>query len=348
MSTQPIIGVDLAKDVIQVCIAHGNHIISNKELTYIQFSEWLTTTEKSTIVFEACGTSNYWKQQAITHGHTAFLISAKLVESIRQNQKTDKNDALAIIQAAQLPDTKFIPGKNQKQQQLQSMMRLRELAVKQKSALHNQIKALLLEFNIRVSTKQGGLSGCIQSALEDAENGFTTEFRDALHTAYQQYLAICISVQTYDANLESTVRSIPDCRKLLKIEGVGPINAIHIYTIFCCDDSDSFQSGKEAAACIGLTPVQHSSGGKASLGSISKRVKNNTLRSHLITGAFTYINHVRKREPRTKKEAWLKELVERRGLKCASVALANKTIRTAYSMLKNNTAYEAEALPSAA
>lgn len=87
MAAQTIIGVDLAKDVIQVCITHKNHVISNKELTYIQFSDWLATTEPSTIVFEACGTSNYWKQQALSYGHTALLISAKLVESIRQNQK---------------------------------------------------------------------------------------------------------------------------------------------------------------------------------------------------------------------------------------------------------------------
>ena len=35
---------------------------------------------------------------AIEAGHDAQLISAKLVASIRQNQKTDKNDALAIVQ----------------------------------------------------------------------------------------------------------------------------------------------------------------------------------------------------------------------------------------------------------
>lgn len=228
------------------------------------------------------------------------------------------------------------------------MLRLRELAVKQKTALHHQLKALLLEFNIRVSTKTGGLSGCIQSTLEDAKNGLRPEFRDPLHTAYQHYKAICLSVQTYDANLESSLRSIPECKKLLKLEGVGTINAIHLYTLFCCSGDANFRSGKEAAACIGLTPIQHSSGGKVSLGKISKRVKNNTLRSHLVTGAFTYINHVKKRKPRTTKEVWLLELIERRGYKCASVALANKTVRTAFSILKNNTDYEAEALPSAA
>jgi transposase len=90
------------------------------------------------IIFEACGTSNYWKQRAIEAGHDAQLISAKLVASIRQNQKTDKNDALAIVQASQLAAIQFVKGKSVEQQQLQSMMRLRELAIKQKTASSNQ------------------------------------------------------------------------------------------------------------------------------------------------------------------------------------------------------------------
>jgi len=97
-----IVGVDLAKDVIQVCIVKQNKIVSNREMSSVQFSSWLAKTKPVTIVFEACSTSNYWKQTATRLGHDARLISAKLVAKIRQNQKTDKNDALAVVQASQL------------------------------------------------------------------------------------------------------------------------------------------------------------------------------------------------------------------------------------------------------
>ena len=76
-----------------------------------EFLHWLFTTKPVIIIFEACGTSNYWKQKAIEAGHDARLISAKLVATVRQNQKTDKNDALAIVQAAQLPEIRFIKGR---------------------------------------------------------------------------------------------------------------------------------------------------------------------------------------------------------------------------------------------
>jgi len=75
--------------------------------------------------------------KTLSHGHDARLISAKLVARIPQNKKMDKNDALPIVQVSQLTDIKFIQGKMFSQQELQSISRMRELAVKQKVALSN-------------------------------------------------------------------------------------------------------------------------------------------------------------------------------------------------------------------
>jgi transposase len=80
---------------------------------------------------------------------------------------------LAIVQVTHLPEVKFIAGKTVEQQQLQTMKRLREQAVKQQTAASNQLKGLLSEFNI----KGRSLVDTIQSTLEDAENGFSSEYR---------------------------------------------------------------------------------------------------------------------------------------------------------------------------
>ena len=154
---QTIAGIDLAKDVIQVCTYTNRKMRSNEEMTSSEFAFWLANTKPISVVFEACGTSNYWVQKAREHGHEAHLVSAVLVKAIRQNQKTDKNDAVAIVQAALLPETRFIKGKTVQQQQLQSVLKLRELSSKQKTALSNQIRALLLEFNV----KSGGANGSL-------------------------------------------------------------------------------------------------------------------------------------------------------------------------------------------
>lgn len=341
-----IVGVDLAKEVIQVCIYTNKKVYSNKEMKHDEFLTWLFKSKPTKIIFEACGTSNYWKQKAIEANHTAQLISAKLVATVRQNQKTDKNDALAIIQAALLPEIQFIKGKSVEQQQLQSILRLRELAIKQKTASSNQIKALLLEFNIRVSPRNGGIKVVIESLLEDAENGFSFEFRDALDVAWQQYLILLKSIRTYDKCLESSIKAHADCKRLLKLEGVGTVNAINLYIALGCAELGTFSKGKDASACIGLTPLQYTSGGVTKLGTIGRHVKNSLLRSQLITGALAAVSQTMKRTAATKKDAWIQGLVERRGKKCAAVALANKTVRTAYAMLANSTEYKAELLPA--
>jgi len=341
-----MVGVDLAKEVIQVCIYTNKKVHSNVEMTHHEFLTWLFKTKPVIIVFEACGTSNYWKQKAIEAGHKSYLISAKLVATIRQNQKTDKNDALAIVQAAQLPDVNFIKGKNVEQQQLQSIMRLRELAIKQKTALNNQIKGLLLEFNVRVSTKSGGLKAAVQSFIEDAENELSFEFRESLNTAYGQYVLLVESIKTYESCLEKVVAQHLDCKKLLRLEGVGTINAVNLYIALGCAELGVFSKGKNASACIGLTPMQYSSGGKIKLGSIGKYVKNSLLRSQLITGAMAVVSQVTKRTAVTKKDAWIQALVARKGKKCTAVALANKTVRTAFAMLTQGTEYKAELLPA--
>ena len=338
------VGVDLAKEVIQVCVVKRNKVLSNIEMTHLEFADWLRESKPARIIFEACLTSNYWYQTARQLSHDAHLVSAKLVSQIRQNQKTDKNDALAVAQASQLVDIQFVRGKTFAQQELQSIMRMRELAVKQKVALRNQIQSLLAEFNIRVASRNGGLSGTVQRVLEDAENGFNMFFREALHASWKAFESAVERVTEFDRLLVQAMKEHPDCKKLSALEGVSTINAVNLYIALSCDDSASFKTGRDASACIGVTPIQHSSGGKTKLGSIGKHVKNGMLRSHLVSGAMAVVNQVSKREPRTTKEQWLKQLIERRGKRCAAVALANKTVRTAFAMLSKGTEYQAQAI----
>lgn len=338
------VGVDLAKKVIQVCIYRNKKVQSNIEMTPEAFLSWLINNKPVTIIFEACSTSNYWKQKAIEAGHDARLISAKLVSVVRQNQKTDKNDALAIVQTTFMPDVTFIGGKTVKQQQLQSIKRLRELAVKQRDASQKQLIALLYELNIKISSRRGGIISAIEGVLEDATNELSAEFRRAIFLAKEHLSGLFQDVKHYDACMEQSVSAHPECKKLTKLEGVGAMNAINLYIALGCADIGYFSKGKDASACIGLTPIQHSSGGMVKLGSIGKFTKNNKIRSQLICGATAAVQHAMKRKAITKKDAWIQGLVERRGKKCAAVALANKTVRTAYAMLTQGTEYKAELL----
>jgi transposase len=102
-------------------------------------------------------------------------------------------------------------------------MRLRELAIKHKTALNNQLDSLLLEFNIRSSARTGGLLGAIESTLEADDNALSTEFRSALSASWEQYLSVLKVILTHDESLLKAISSHPECKRLLKLEGVGTL-----------------------------------------------------------------------------------------------------------------------------
>jgi len=169
-------------------------------------------------------------------------------------------------------------------------------------------------------------------------------FRHALNGTWQTYLQLVDTIKDAEHLLEKEIKNHPDCEKLLDLEGVSTINAVDLFIAIGCGDAGVFKSGRDAAACIGLTPLQHASGGKTNIGSIGKGIKNVAVRSYLVNGAMSVINHVDRHEPKTKKEQWFKQLLERKSKKCVAVALANKTVRTAFALLTQGTRYKAEPL----
>ncbi len=178
--------------------------------------------------------------------------------------------------------------------------------------------------------------------LEDAENGLPDSFRAVLHRLWAQLNVQIEHVDMLTKQLELSVSTDPVCQQLMKLEGVGPLGALGL--ALRLGKGENFTNGREASANIGLTPKQHSSGGKERIGHISKRNADKRLRSILFQGALSVISSVIKRPARTTKEQWLKALIERRGKKVAAIALANKTVRTAYALLKSNSEYQPQLL----
>lgn len=153
------------------------------------------------------------------------------------------------------------------------------------------------------------------------------------------YAQIEENLDQFDRRLKQLAQQDDACQRLMKLEGVGPVSSARLKLQL--GHKEHYQNGRQASACIGLTPKQHSSGGKTRLGSISKISCDHALRSALFLGAWSVVTKLKNRPAKTQKELWLKALIKRRGVNCASIALANKTVRTAYAMLKNGTDYEA-------
>lgn len=332
------IAIDIAKSSFHVVSLKNNNIGTDKAFTRNKLKTWLVKQPKSHVVIEACGSAHYWARFAQSFGHTAQLIAPKHVAPFRQGHKTDKNDAFAIATASQQPQMKFVAIKTIEQQGLQSIDRIRQHLTDNQTAVSNMIRGLLAEFGICFAKGISAFKIHIPEILEDAENDLPHVFRTQIAGMYEAFLTAESHLNQVNKQLEGLINQQVHCKQLMELEGVGPVNALNLF-LTLGEKGQSFSHGREASACIGLTPKQYSTGGITVLGGIGKKAGNKRLRSNLIQGALAVVQVVDKRRPKNTKEQWLKHLIEHKGTRRAAVALANKTVRTAWAILHHGEGY---------
>ena len=337
MTYSTTVGVDLAKNVIQISVVSSRgKELSNRSLTRKKFAEFLGKQKRALVAFEACATSHYWARTAQRYGHEVRIIPAKAVAPFRQGHKTDSNDALAVAEAARRPNIKEAPMKTLEQQGLQAIQRSRDLLVQESTALSNHLRGLLMEFGVVMPQGFAALQRKLPEVLEDGANEVPDMYRPTLHRLYVRFLELREDIQEMNKQVKALVKQHPGCSRLTALEGVGPISAVLLYASL--GTGEAFSGSREFAAYLGLTPRQLSSGGKTNIVGLSKKIGNCRLRSVLIQGARAYVHKLK--EPKTSKDRWLMELIERAGYGKAAVALANKNVRTAWAMLTQGTEYQ--------
>jgi len=328
-----LFAIDLSKSSHQGVLFSKSHQIKfNREFSTRKLIEWVSRQQPLTVAMEACSMSNHWARVFDRIGHRVLLVPTRTAARYRQGQKTNGTDAEGIGVAARQPTTKFVAPKPINLQELQALMRIREHLKDHRLATSNLIRSLLAEFGLLIPKGWKALRERVPELLEDAENELPMELRFQLRDQLDDYLELEKRFAEVDRACTQRVNQDEACHQLLQLEGIGPVNAAGLL-LALGEQGDSFRNGRNASACIGATPKQHSTGDQVRIGHISKDCANKRLRANLIQGAWAVIQQLRKRDPRNGKEAWLKGVINRRGEGIAAVALVNKTIRVAWAML---------------
>jgi transposase len=322
------VGIDLAK---RVFVLHGvdavGRVVLKKTVRREQLMEVVAGLLPCLVGMEACAGAHEWARRFAGLGHEVKLMAAKFVIPYRKNGKNDSNDAEAICEAVGRPNMRFVPVKSAEQQAVLALHRTRQGFITERTAVINRIRALLTEFGVVLPqspevVRRQALSGA--EALPVLARRMIEDLRAHLALLDER-------IAVYDREIEVLAKQSEPTRRLMGIRGIGPLTAQAI--VATVGNARDFKNGRQFAAWLGLTPRQHSSGGKSRLGHITKR-GDAYLRGLLVQGARAVLHTAARHADRLSR--WSISLQGRRGYRRAQVAIAAKNARIAWALLNKN------------
>jgi transposase len=329
------IGLDLAKSVFQV---HGadacGAAVLKKTLRRDAVVKVLAGLPPCVVAMEACASAHFWGRQIAGLGHEVKLIAPAYVKPFVKRQKTDAADAEAICEAALRPGMRFVALKSEAQQAAAVVFRARDLLVRQKTQIINALRGHLAEYGL-VTAKGPAHVARLLSRIEDPAS-LPAAARAPLQVLARSLGEVQAQLAELDAEITERARSDEEARRLMTIPGIGPVTATALVAL--APPRQSLAKGRDFAAWMGLTPRQHSSGGKTRIGKTS-RMGERSLRRLMILGASAVVsNAVRRGAP---EGSWLARMLQRKPRMLVTVALANKMARVAWVLMTRGGTYQA-------
>jgi transposase len=328
MSQVTTAGIDLAKHVFSVFGVDGSGTVRlRRTLRRDQLMEAINALPPCLIGMEACSGAHEWARRFEQMGHTVRLMAPKFVVPYRKGGKNDGNDAEAICEAVRRPNMRFVPVKSAEQQALLAMHRVRKGFIVERTATINRLRGLLSEFGVVLPLR----ATTVRRQASAAAEGLPELARRALGDLLEHLRLLDERIGAYEREIESQARQSEPAQRLMKIRGIGATTALAI--VATIGKGREFANGRQFAAWIGLTPRQHSTGGKARLGHISKR-GDAYLRGLLFQGARSVLHSAPGHQDRLSR--WVLGVQSRRGYHRTLVAIANKNARIAWALLAKN------------
>jgi transposase len=345
LATISVLGVDLGKNVCSVVGFDGaGKVVMRRKVRRETLIGLAAKLPPCVVAMEACCGAHHLGRIFAAHGHDVRLMSPEYVRPYIKAHKNDDRDAEGIAEAATRPTMRFVDLKSQDQLDTQTLHRSRERLVGERTALTNQLRAILLERGIVAPKGRRKLEKFLAD-LMDERGGAELSPRMILLVAdaRKQWAELDRRIAAFDAEFVQWAKENEEARRLTTIPGFGAIVASAL--VAAVGHAESFDRGRDMAAWLGLVPRQFTTGGKPKLLGISKR-GNRYLRKQLIHGARAALPYVAERD--TPLGRWAKALRMRAHHNVAVVAFANKLARIAWAVLRRGERFAAKGAPSAA
>jgi transposase len=329
--------VDLAKNVFQVHGADASGaVLFRKKLRRHQVLTFFAGQKPCTVAMEACGSAHHWAREIGRLGHTIRLIPPAYVKPFVKRQKNDAADAEAVCEAAQRPTMRFVAAKSEQAQAAALVFRARDLLVRQQTQIINALRGHLAEFGIVAAKGPARVPQLVQ-AVKDPDEPIPEIARPILQMLVETLHRLDEQIAGLDQEVAQRAKENETARRLMTIPGIGPVTAVALAAL--APPAETFKRGRDFAAWVGLTPLQHSTGGKQKLGATSK-MGERTLRRLLIIGASAVVRWAARNGAPA--GSWMARMIARKPPMLVRVALANKMARIIWALMARGGVYQAQ------
>jgi transposase len=330
------VAVDLAKSVFQVAVSTTpGRIDQHHRLSRERFRRFFTQHESADVLMEACGTAHHWGRELEALGHRVRLLPPSDVARYRDGNKTDRADAIAILEASRNEAIDTVPVKTIEQQALTSLHRLRSAYVADRTARINTVRGILREFGYTIPQGSRTFVAHARVALDDEQ--LPQDLRDELGRAFDEIVAFRTTIDEITGRIELLGQQMPAVAYLRSVPGIGVLTATALVAFV--GEPHRFRSGRHFASFLGLTPRENSSGLRRRLGRISKK-GDTYLRTLLVHGARSALLAARRTKQPDPLQLWALRVELRSGHNKATVALANRLARIAWRVWRDQRSFE--------
>ena len=316
-----ILGIDLGKNSCSIVGLDANGaVVVRRRMRRDGVIAFAAKLKPCTMAMEACCGAHHMGRSLAELGHDIRLMSPEYVRPYVKAQKNDDRDGEedqerrqwrvsltnAIAEAATRPTMRFVELKSEGQLDVQTLHRVRDRLVGDRTSLTNQIRSLLLERGHVVGQGHARLRLLLSELLDCGVSPLTPRMTFLLGDMRTRWEELDRRIAAFDAEFAAMARADDRARRLTSIPGIGALNATAL--VAAVGNGATFDKGRDLAAWLGLVPRQATTGGKPKLLGITKR-GSRYLRKMLIQGARSAMPSLAKSN--TGVGVWLRGLLAR-------------------------------------
>jgi transposase len=223
MAKIAVLGIDLGKNVCSLAgLDQTGKVVLRRRMKRGGLPAFIEMLPPCIIAMEACCGAHYLGRIFADQQHQVRLMSPEYVQPYVKAQKNDERDAEAIAEAATRPTMRFVELKSQEQLDMQTLHRARDRLVGERTALINQVRAILLERGIVFPQGRGKLERDLAILLDENQGaGLSPRVAKLIRDMRTEWNELDLRIKEFDKEFAAFVKADEGARLLVSIPGIG-------------------------------------------------------------------------------------------------------------------------------